>query len=321
MSLVQDVTPINLEQEKKKFFESDFAYNPQFKYKSLVTKNKLLHYGRPKEEYLKLASQIVTEAFNNRTEAEIRAVEGEVLDREQAQSMIDQFLNKNDLSDLIKVKYSKNFVSHASYYKNLLKIKIPIKYRLNEFKATLYHELGTHALRRVNYTQQPFFKKKKKNGFKDYMRTEEGLASFHSLLAKRFKLNFTSALNYLAVKVAQEKSFDKTFAFIMKYLDDPEYAWKHTTKNKRGLYDTSKPGGFTLGIVYFEGMFEVWNFLKKYNFDLRGLYLGKISCQDISLARELNPKFEPQLPHFYTRNPEKYKKEIKKIAAINHLTD
>ena len=319
MSLVRDLTPINLLEEKQKFFDQNCKYNPYFKYNNLATLDKLYKYGQPKPKYLALAQEILNKAFHNQTEADIRALEGKLLNRAQAQIMIDKFLTANDLNKLIKIVWSDKFLGKASYYKNVLKLQLPLWHRRAEFKGTLYHELGTHAIRRINYAHQPFFKKKNKFGFEDYMRTEEGLAGLHTLLARNFKLDYTGALNYVTSAVAQKKSFTETFNFVLKYIDDRNRAWRYTVKHKRGLYDTAKSGGFTKDIVYFEGMIKVWQFMQQSDFDLEGLYLGKIAYEDIAKAREMNPGFVPQLPSFIRKNKSKYIKEINKIAQINKL--
>ncbi len=312
------MTPINLAEEKKKFFKKNCQYNPQFKYSGLITLNKRYKYGKVKPKYLNLAKKILEQAFADKTKKEIRECEGEKLSQEEAQKMIDSFLVNNKLDDVIEVVWSEQFLASSSYYKNKFKIQLPLQYRRNEFKATLYHELGTHAIKRINYTQQPFYKRKKKYGFHNYLRTEEGLASLNSLVAKKFKLNYLGALNYVGIDVAQKNSFIHTFNYFMDYLNT-EQAWRRTVKHKRGLYDTSKPGGFTKDVVYFEGIIEVWTFLQKSNFDLEGLYLGKISYKDIDKAREINPDFKPVLPNFITQNRTKYIQQIKDIAKINHL--
>ena len=120
------------------------------------------------------------------------------------------------------------------------------------------------------------------------MRTEEGLAGLHTLLARNFKLDYTGALNYVTSAVAQKKSFVETFNFVLKYIDDRNRAWRYTVKHKRGLYDTAKPGGFTKDIVYFEGIIQVWQFMQQSNFDLEGLYLGKIAYENIEKTSENN---------------------------------
>ena len=52
MSLVRDLTPINLLEEKQKFFDQNCKYNPYFKYNNLATLDKLYKYGQPKPKYL-----------------------------------------------------------------------------------------------------------------------------------------------------------------------------------------------------------------------------------------------------------------------------
>ena len=59
MSLVRDLTPINLLEEKQKFFDQNCKYNPYFKYNNLATLDKLYKYGQPKPKYLALAQEIL----------------------------------------------------------------------------------------------------------------------------------------------------------------------------------------------------------------------------------------------------------------------
>jgi hypothetical protein len=319
MSLVQQMTPLNLQEEKQKFFDKGCKYNPQFKYKELITLNKLQKYGEPKQKYLELAETILDEAFNRYSEQELRELEGEQINAEQGMQMLEDFILKNNLQDKIKVSWIEGHISKASAYKNEFKLRKDFDYREKQFLATLYHEVGTHFLRRLNYVEQPFYGKKGKLEFANYLFTEEGLASLHSQLAANYKLDYYHALTYVATDVAQKSSFIKTYEFIHQYLKDELRAWRLTVKMKRGLYDTSEPGGFTKSIVYLEGMAEVWQYLKASNFDVEGLYYGKIAAKDVNKAREMNPDFKPQLPHFYTQDRQAYEKQIRSIAKINHL--
>lgn len=321
MSLVQQMTPQNLEEEKQKFFESKCKYNPHFKYPDLITLNKRSKYGDPKPKYVKLAHQILEEAFSKHSEKELREMEGEPISAAEGEKMILEFLEQNNLTDQIRIVWIKNHMSKASTYKDEFKLRKEFDYRKKQFLATLYHEIGTHFIRRVNYVQQPFFEKKDKLGFKQYLPTEEGLASLHSLLVSNFKLDYYHALTYAAADIAQKDDFVKTFNFVDEYLQDKQRSWRLTVKFKRGLYDTSKPGGFSKSIVYLEGMVKVWKFLQKSNFDLSGLYYGKIAAEDVAKAKEMNPDFEPKLPHFIEENREKYIQQLNKIAQINHLTE
>lgn len=317
MSLVQALTPINLQEEKQKFFDSNCKYNPQFKYKTLATLNKIYKYGKPKDEYLNLAKELLEKAFFNRTIKEIRSLEGENISKQKAQTMFNEFANANQLNNTIKLKCSEKFLGKASFYKNTLKLRMPLWHKEKEFLGTLYHEIGTHALRRINYLQQPFFLKKKQFEFKEYLYTEEGLASLHTLLARNFKIDYTGALNYVLCQEAQKKSFVEIFSLANQYLLDKERSWYYAVRHKRGLYNTEEGGGFTKDLIYFEGLIQVWQFLKNSNFDIEGLYLGKIAYEDIAKAREMNPDFIPLLPSFYSKNKNKYIEEIQEIAKIN----
>lgn len=313
------MAPINLAEEKKLFLKKNGKYNPQFKYSGLITMNKRNKYGQPKQKYLALAHKILDKTFNNQTECEIRKFEGDKISKKEAEQMLNDFLVKNQLDEIVQVSWSDNYLGKASFYKNKLKLKTPIWHRKAEFKGTLYHELGTHALRRINYIQQPFYKKKSQLGFSDYLRTEEGLAGLHTLLVKNFKLNYTGALNYVLSELAQKESFVKVFAFVSQYIKDEERAWLYAVKHKRGLYDTSEPGGFTKDLVYFEGFVEVIKFLQENNYDLKPLYIGKIAFEDIKKAWKANPDFEPQLPHFYFEDKKSYQHKVEEIAKANLL--
>ena len=60
--------------------------------------------------------------------------------------------------------------------------------------------------------------------------------------------------------------------------------------------------------------------MQQSDFDLAGLYLGKISYEDIDKAREMNPGFVPQLPSFIRVDRGKYIDSLSKIATMNKLS-
>lgn len=317
MSLVRDLTPTNLAEEKAKFF-ADFSYNPRFEYKKLVIRNQLTKYGLPKPAYLQLAQEIIDQAFNNRTEADIRNLEGPVISLGEAKKITQRYLEENQLQNVITVVWSKDFLSKASIYQNQLKFRLPIDYHRQEFLATLDHEIGTHALRRLNYVQQPFFNKKKQFGFSEYMFTEEGLASINGLINKNFKYAYKEAINYVMVDYAQRHSFSETFQYISKYINDKERAWMFVAKYKKGLYDTSKPSGFTKDLVYFEGLVQVCSYLKNNNYDSNHLYIGKIAWQDKEKAWQMNPNYQLLLPSFL-KNKDAYREKTIELMTINKI--
>jgi hypothetical protein len=54
---------------------------------------------------------------------------------------------------------------------------------------------------------------------------------------------YKSALNYYMAAKASQMSFVDLFNDISKYIDDKYSRWKYVLRVKRGLMDTSEPGG------------------------------------------------------------------------------
>lgn len=316
MSLITNLIPTNLNEEKEKFFENN-SYNPQFVYENEVSPNDLYQFGKPKIEFLKLSKNILDKTYFGRNEHDLAMMEGPVVSQSYTDRAIKTFLNMHQLDKKYKVTWSSSFVSRTTINRDTIKLRLPVDFRKEGLLGMLYHEIGTHALRNANYEQQPWFKRKKKFGFSSYLRTEEGLATLHSLLPHSHKSSFNSAIRHFAVNCAQTSSFSETWNKVGKYVQDPERRWTVVIRQKRGLTDTSKPGGFTKDLVYFEGMVETWLWLKKNNFDITTLYFGKLAKEDVKLAKDINPNFVPRLPSFFSLDKNKYANEMNKIGDFN----
>ena len=318
MSLISKLTPINLLEEKEKFF-ADESYNPQFIYGEEINPMSLTKYGIPNPKYLDLAHGILNQAYHHQNETALRQKEGPIATQSQVNLQVKKFLQMHQIENKFKIIWSHSFVARTTINPNIIKLRLPCDFRQNEILSMLYHEIGTHALRRINYEQQPWYKKKKKHNFHEYLKTEEGLANLNSMLPKNFQLIYFNALHYLAVDYAQSHSFSQLWQFLKPFIDDPERRWIMTFRKKRGLRDTSQPGGFTKDLLYFEGAVDVWHYLKQNNFDITNLYFGKMALEDVERAIKMNPNFEPLLPSFFVVNKMKYAEKIAQIGQINHL--
>ncbi len=318
MSLISKLTPTNLNEEKEKFF-NDENYNPQFLYKEVIPRETIFRYGKPKLQYQNLAQEIVDRAYYGRNEYDLLMMEGKQMKKEEVTKKTQQFLKMHGLSERYQISWSSSYVSRATIGKEVIKYRLPAFFRKEGLLGVLYHEVGTHAIRRVNYEQQPWFKRKKKHGFRNYLRTEEGLAVLHALIPHSFKMVYTAANRYLAVAHAQKHSFSQLWKFMGQYVQDPTTRWMVTFRQKRGLTDTSQPGGFTKDLVYFEGVVDVWKWLHQHNFDITHLYFGKMALEDTNKAVEMNPDFVPLLPSFFVIDKNKYAQELQTIGESNYL--
>jgi hypothetical protein len=313
-----DLIPANYQSEKKRFL-ADPSFNPQFIYTQLFTEEELLTNGLPSTEYLTLAQQILDATYEHFTPKQLQTERGNILDQETVSKAIKDFLTAHGLQDRFSIVWSADFISRTTVTPTEVRLRLPSAIYEDDLRGLLYHELGTHVLRRINYEQQPWYKKRKQFGFGPFIRTEEGLASLNALHAQTNLLAFRPALNYLAVQKAQTSSFLEVWQFVKQYTENNESAFAITFKKKRGVADTSQPGGFTKDLVYFEGLIEVTRFLVKNNFPVKKLYFGKLAWQDVSLAIELNPNFQPLLPKFYTDDPGAYEQRIQAVAQANFI--
>lgn len=317
-SILRRLTPTNLLEEKEKFL-LDQNYNPQFVYEEPTFEHELVQHGIPSKKYYDLAQEIIDRTYFGRNEEDLNMLEGKQLDQDDVTQKISDFLKMHHLEDTIDIVWSHSFISRTTISAESIKLRLPVDFRREGLLGMLYHEIGTHALRRINYEQQPWFKRKKKYGFSDYLKTEEGLASLHTLLPKSFQSAYVQALRYMVVEVAQKASFVELWNYLGKYVQNFERRWIICIRGKRGLTDTSLPGGFSKDLVYFEGLVDVWQWLTKNDCRLNEVYFGKLAIEDIDKAVQLNPHFEPRLPSFYVLDKESYQKNIANIGKENQF--
>jgi hypothetical protein len=318
MSWLKKLTPTNLLEERQKFF-SDFTYNPQFTYEEAIEETLLTKYNVPQPAYLNLAQEILDKAYFGRNEADLILHDGKLLTESEVTEKVYTFLKMHNLEDRFSIIWSNTFVARATISTDTIKLRSTSEYRQKSVIGMIYHEVGTHALRRVNYEQQPWYKRKSQyNILNNYLKTEEGLAALHSLLPQDIQLAYSIAIRYLATNYALSHSFAELWHYLKGYISDLDRLWMVTFRQKRGLEDTSLPGGYSKDLVYFEGFVDTWKWLKAHDFNPELLYLGKIALEDIP---EIIDKSAPIkiLPSFYTVDPEKYKKNIEKIGEINMI--
>lgn len=318
MSLLRRLTPTNLLAEKDKFM-TDHSYNPQFTYQNPVDDQTLYQYGRPHSRHLDLALTILDKVYYHRTETDLKQKKGPQVPQQEVTHKIKQFLDMHGLKERFKIVWSSSFVARTAITADTIKLRLPVNFREQGLIGMLYHEIGTHALRRINYEQQPWYRKKKEFGFSNYLKTEEGLAILHSLLPLDFQLAYKPALNYVSGSYAQKHSFAQLWEFLTKYIDDSERRFIFTLRKKRGLTDTSQPGGFTKDLTYFEGLVNTWQYLKDHNFDPTLLYFGKLALEDVPKAVQMSPSFKPILPSFYLVDKVLYKHQLDQIGLVNLL--
>ncbi len=316
MGLIKQTTPNNIAAEKEKFF-ADTSYNPQLRYEAAVDDIDLKKYGDTTAEKVALAEEVLDRAYHDRDETALYASHGSIISQAVADHRLKEYLRSLGLLERYDIVWKDDTVSRTKIGASTITLQLPSSYRERGFIGTLNHEIGSHALRRINDEKQPFYGKKSKLGFKPYLITEEGIATLHSLLSIEEPYAFKQALRYLAVHYAKDHSFAEVWDLLDPYVDNPDRRWSICLRAKRGLMDTSQPGGLTKDLVYFEGMLQMSEWLQNNEYDLTSLYIGKIHHDDVEKAWQMNPDYEPLLPSFFD---EGYAAVIDEIISFNHFS-
>lgn len=198
-----------------------------------------------------------------------------------------------------KIEFNENTSSTVSIEGGLKKITLaPNKmYTEKRVQKLLVHEIGTHVLRAANGEQQEY--KLFMDGVPGYLVTEEGLASYNeeSQNLRSKQTQRSHAKRVLATYSAQKEGFIKTFNTLRPYNDSDFSTFKLVCRTKRGLGDTSKPGGFLKDHLYLEGLLKIKEFIRKGG-EVQDLYAGKIRVEDIHLVKNKILKPASILPDF-----------------------
>lgn len=320
MIKLKDLVPTNLASEKEKFFAKQANYNPQFQYQKPIDISSLNYYGKTNYCYAHLAKKIIKQAQKEKLFGQEQS-QNNILSEQEAKNIAIAYLDDYALSDKYQIVFSKNFTSRfaVNFLENSIKIRLPINFNQKRLINTLDHEVGTHVLRQENYLLQPWYKRKKAYSFRNHLLTEEGLAVIHQYLNKDQQLVYQPALSYLGVQLASKADYKTVYQFYYQYHQNPQRAWSEALKNKRGLTNTSLPGGFSKGLVYLTGFAQVLKYLRRQHYDPSPLYYGKLAYQDVKKAQKINPNYQALLPRFYTEDPQAYREKIQTLAKRNFI--
>lgn len=312
MSTISLLSPLNLNDEKRKFF-ADETYSPQFIYNESVDPEVLKKWGVPKDYLVDLAKKLLQQ----RTELAVHrlAVEPAVI-RQRAELL----MKKIGITEPIQVTFDPQKVTRCSVKGSQIIFKDPPEFESTlEVEATFNHELQTHLLRNLNQKKQGW-KLDRENHDHQILRTEEGLAVLHSALAFEDKLLWRPASYYVAVWLGMQFGFRDMFNELRKIGFDDSFAWKLCIRIKRGLTDTSRPGGNTKDLCYLEGALQMWKWLIDEQNSPTDLYIGKVYIEELQDKLKQMRTHDVYLPTFYTDIP-LYRQHIAEIGKRNFFEE
>ncbi|MFT4343559.1 MAG: tyrosine/phenylalanine carboxypeptidase domain-containing protein [Candidatus Woesearchaeota archaeon] len=327
--------PLNLEEEREKFFRSE-TYNPTFKYPKPSPE---LEKYKGELRQLKIEPSPISRIFNEKRNELIKIIE--MMQAIGTTRFTERSINLYDSPDDALVRYAwkliklhdvpektyiatseavvhltyamqkykcswnvreKNMVARAcvDMTRKTLWIKKDTFFTKKFIARLIVHEIGTHIVRHENGSQQPY--KIFAQGMSGYLETEEGLAVLNEELNNCLtKATIkTYAARVIAVHKAIQCTFRETYNYLLPYVGK-DNAFEITMRAKRGISNTFFPGAFTKDHLYLKGYFEVKKYLTNGG-DLQKLYYGKIGIKDISDAEKIlgliNPLFLTKMKHY-----------------------
>ncbi|XP_049896729.1 uncharacterized protein KIAA0895-like [Epinephelus moara] len=324
--LLVALRPLNLEQEKQTFFQSDYKYEPQFEYAQPEPKSVLEKYKEGSGLFLEQAVGImecVLRKFGSYENFE-EVTGGSVLPKSQVWAAVRKYLQKEGCVGEVVVRLSDELLSQAVMVVESCRPTLTINLagaRQHWLEGMLRHEIGTHYLRGVNNNLQPWASTegRKQFGLKPANPTEEGLASLHSVLLRKQPYLWRAALLYYTVYHATSMSFSRLFSHIARFVQDPDVRWEYCLRAKRGQTDTSQPGCFSKDQVYLDGILRILRHRRNIDFKML-TSLGKVSFEDVERLRHFAILQRTRIPHFM-RDQERYLQHLDHIVAVNELDD
>ena len=254
-------------------------------------------YGEPSYNYSKYAEQILKNCFWD-TENDAG------FDAKQLMAILKHRIDEYGfdwrviLSDTMAAKVS------VEPDEKVLYINAFQKFSLNDCVRLRVHEIDTHILRAENGFRRGY--EIFSTGTPMSLIHEEGLAIYNE--------NRNNVLDIYAMKLYAARflccvnislSFFELFKTLIQYGCSEALALYIVSRIKRGLRDTSLPGGFIKDYVYFQGFYEIKNAIQKNRDCFYKLYYGSISLNDLTIldeeAEQLLTEHQIVLPHSINR--------------------
>ncbi len=256
-------------------------------------------------------SVLITSAhamMRGREASDLPAGPDDLITAEQAQPFFEKVLTEYGLHDW-QVIIREHTVSRCTVGGRKVTLRKDATFSKRGLNALIAHEIETHVLTAENGEHQPF--ELFRRGFANYLDTQEGLAIHNQnrFLSPYDEKRYGPVRNILATSFALEHSFRDTREYLIDELGyDSEKALSKAIEVKRGIADTSEPGGFTKGVVYYRGQRAIEQFLLQGG-DLKRLYIGKIALEDLDLLEQIPGIKAPLVIPTFLRDPAPAKKK------------
>lgn len=308
------LTPINYREEKEKF-ENSNTYNPQFTYNRLYLhgmdedikklhqeleilslpddlKNYLKNYIKDTEMVEKAVRLIGSDEFGQYAEKvfdlnspELQNLLNESPDITITDEEKTKLYNAEEIAEIFRQVLSEKYnitnyeiqIDHFNDHiirvgKNKVVLGEKIKRYKKSIERLIIHELESHVLQRINADKDPIL-----NLTTYAQRTlfGEGLAVYNEVQNEKLTLKM---YKLYSLRLKAVRLIDQPFRKIYDELADsvpPHIAYQITYRVKRGMADTSLPGGYPKDAFYLLGYMAVRDYIEEGN-QITSLYTTRV---------------------------------------------
>jgi uncharacterized protein (TIGR02421 family) len=227
-------------------------------------------YGWPSDSVVRYAKKLLLESSREDVRLNVSS--------EEVSKSLRDLLSRLGLNDW-RVKYVKKWLTTTKHNKKICVCK-KRTFSEGDVKRLAVHEVGVHAARYANGYLQRL--KIFIYGFPDFLKTEEGMATYFEELTGNSSINVFR--NYAGRVIAidclhREKDFRDCYLELVGYGFSFEDSWNLAVRVYRG-------GGFVKDHVYLEGYLMVKRFAEEGG-DFKKLYVGKVGIEDLEFVDEL----------------------------------
>lgn len=324
IKLLYHLRPINLVQEKERFF-NDNKYNPEFEYpkmkfntmetfdeiykietdnsplgkifeekkKEIIIKINLLE-SINEENFTRYSSEL----YGSPSEEDYKFCKKNILENKKLETGESQNIN----SEEAKIEFEKAFKRYSLNWKvklkedlvsncvagknNSLFLKSDAIFSKERIEELIIHEIETHIITAENGKNQPYsiFNR----GLANYLTTQEGLAMYNVEKQRNqdFLKNIKALSHIIAIYESKNHGFREVYNSLRELGLGEEQSFRSTLKAKRGFYNTSREGAFTKDYIYFKGYFKVKKYIEEGG-DIKELFMGKFDLDDLAIIKNI----------------------------------
>lgn len=320
LSILKILTPINIEEEKKKFIESEGKYIPKLKYKKLnlnleairdfisnikIEKTELKGiYKRKKQEILDKINFL--DAFLEQNLKKLNKYSQKIywnvimgnliystklLENKKNIIHRNNFIDINDIKSIISdynktystklIIEEKDIVSRCIIFEDTLYIKNNSNIDNSEIRSIIAHEFEWHYLRKINWRKQKL--KIFSYWTAWYMWLEEWIATYNQdpFIDSSYEKYFFNAERYYFINYIQKHNYEELINELKKYYEnDFSKIFDMLVRLKRWLNNISKNYCFTKDLAYVNWYLDLIKFIENW-WNIKELYFWKIWLNDL----------------------------------------